>query len=144
MVSHAGFVVSHADFRGFTRARFVVSHAPLIKGLTWYLTFLTRLLRIAVGITPAPQGGMEASPGMRFASCLPAAKHSSKHRQRNIQRNDKHPVGQGENRRQNSRTASLHAFGINIQDQECANNARKRVSKARCMVSQWVGGLLVL
>ena len=62
MVSHAGFVVSHADFRGFTRARFVVSHAPLIKGLTWYLTFLTRLLRFAVGITTAPQRGVEEPP----------------------------------------------------------------------------------
>ena len=32
-------------------------------------------------------------------------------------------------------TASLHAFGINIQGQECAKNARKRPAKAWLEVS---------
>ena len=78
---------------------------------------------------------------MRFASCIPKPPHSSKHRQRNTKATE-HTVFQEEDK--TATTASLHAFGINIQAREYAKNVQKRPSKARCMVSQWVGGLLVL
>lgn len=133
MVSHAGFVVSHADFRGFTRARFVVSHAPLIKGLTWYLTFLTRLLRFAVGITTAPQRGVEEPPAC--ASRHACLRQGTAANTDSATSNAKTAVGQEENRIPNSRTASLHASGINIQGQECAKNTRKRPAKAWLEVS---------
>ena len=89
----------------------------------------------------SPRKGDRKTPGMRFASCMPKPLHSSKHRQRST-KSTEHQVFQEEGK--TAVTASLHAFGINIQARECAKNAQKRPAKARCMVSQWVGGLLVL
>ena len=127
-------------FRGFTRAP--------NKGVNLVFNFLNTLASLRCGDNTSPPrgGGTEPPACASRHACLShdtaANTDSATPRQRQTagwmkrKQNIQQPnIRFWQEESKTAVAASLHAFGINIQDQECAKNARKRPAKAWFEVS---------
>ena len=122
-------------FRGFTRAP--------NKGVNLVFNFLNTLASLRCGDNNSPPEGGGRTPSMRFASCLPAARHSSKHRQRNIQRKNSRWTRRKPNTEQPYRFATClrHKHPRPRMCQEHAETARQGMARGELRGRVLVGAL---